>query len=94
MEAWLIWVLPLILAGVYIRFFLSWAPHHPGDEMGRYRDTRAFKSLLGVIGTMGMTVHIVHHLHPRIPLDLTPAAFREMRPILEARNCELNGLYE
>ena len=94
MEAWLIWGLPLILAGVYIRFFLSWAPHHPGDEMGRYRDTRAFKSLFGVIGTMGMTVHIVHHLHPRIPLDLTPAAFREMRPILEARNCELNGLYE
>ncbi len=94
LEAWLLWVLPMVLALVYIRFFLAWAPHHPGDKTGRYRDTRAFKSLFGVIGTMGMTVHIVHHLHPRIPLDRTPAAFREMRPILEARNCELNGLYE
>ena len=94
LEAFLLWVLPLVLALVYIRFFLSWAPHHPGHETGRYRDTRAFKSLFGVIGTMGMTVHIVHHLHPRIPLDRTPAAFRELRPILEARNCDLGGLYE
>ena len=94
LEAFLLWVLPLVLALVYIRFFLAWAPHHPGHETGRYRDTRAFKSLFGVIGTMGMTVHIVHHLHPRIPLDRTPAAFRELRPILEARKCDLGGLYE
>lgn len=26
-----------------------------------------------------------HHLHPYIPLTRTPAAYREMRPILEAR---------
>ena len=94
LEAFMLWVLPLVLALVYIRFFLAWAPHHPGHETGRYRDTRAFKSLFGVIGTMGMTVHIVHHLHPRIPLDRTPAAFRELRPILEARKCDLGGLYE
>ena len=92
LEAFLLWVLPLVLALVYIRFFLAWAPHHPGHETGRYRDTRAFKSLFGVIGTMGMTVHIVHHLHPRIPLDRTPAAFREMRPILHARNCDLGEI--
>ena len=93
LEAWLLWVVPLVFATIYIRFFLAWAPHHPGYKKGRYRDTRAFKSIFGVIGTMGMTVHIIHHLHPRIPLDRTPAAFREMRPILEARDCELGGLH-
>ena len=30
-----------------------------------------------------MTAHIVHHLHPRIPLDRTPAALRELYPILK-----------
>jgi fatty acid desaturase len=31
----------------------------------------------------------VHHLHPRIPLDKTPAALRELYPILQARKSPL-----
>src|SRR6185503_8913387 len=42
----LVW-LPRIIGGVYIRFFLSWAPHHPATDLGRYRDTRGFRSRLG-----------------------------------------------
>ena len=59
---------------------------------GRYRDTRAFKSRLGNMFSMGMQYHIVHHLYPRIPLVLTPAAYRDLRPILEKRNCDLGEL--
>ncbi len=91
-EAALIWWLPRHIGATYIQFYLSWAPHHPGREQGRYKDTRAFRSVLGNIGSMGMQYHIVHHLHPYIPLSKTPAAFREMRPILEARGCTLDGI--
>lgn len=89
LEALLLWWLPLKLAATYIRIYLSWLPHYPGHETGRYKDTRGFGSWLGVWSSLGMTAHIVHHLHPRIPLDKTPAALREMYPILEARNCDI-----
>ena len=92
LEALLLWWLPMQIALTYIIFFLSWAPHHPGNERGRYRNTRSWKSKVGNIGSMGMQYHIVHHLHPYIPLTRTPAAWREMKPILDARGCELGSL--
>ncbi|MDA8780621.1 fatty acid desaturase [Alphaproteobacteria bacterium] len=89
LEALLLWWLPLKLGSIYIRIYLSWLPHYPGHETGRYKDTRGFKSWLGVWSSLAMTAHIVHHLHPRIPLDKTPAALRELYPILEARDCDV-----
>ena len=91
-EALLLWWLPRHIATAYVQFFLSWAPHHPAQETGRYRNTRAWRSALGNIASMGMQYHIVHHLHPAIPLTRTPAAYRELRPILEERGCDLGDL--
>ncbi len=87
----IVW-LPRIVGGLYIRFFLSWAPHHPALAVGRYRDTRGFRSRLGNILTMGMQYHVIHHLYPRMPLMRHPAAFRALRPILVARGCRLDGI--
>ncbi len=91
-EAVLLWWLPRHIALVYVNFYLSWMPHFPGSEQGRYRDTRAFKSKLGNIGSMGMQYHIVHHLYPTIPLHRTPAAYRALRPVLAERGCDLGGM--
>ncbi|WP_298300958.1 fatty acid desaturase [uncultured Erythrobacter sp.] len=92
MEALFLWWLPYHIAITYIVFFLSWAPHHPSNETSRYRNSRAWKSKVGNWGSMWMQFHIVHHLHPYIPLTRTPAAFWEMKPILEARECDLGEL--
>ncbi|MEL7480320.1 MAG: fatty acid desaturase [Pseudomonadota bacterium] len=92
LEAALLWWLPRHIGLTYIQFFLSWAPHHPAKEMGRYKDTRAWRSHLGNLGSLWMQFHIVHHLYPRIPLMRTPAAYWEMRPILEARGCVIDAL--
>ena len=91
-EVALLWWLPRHIATTYIQFYLSWAPHHPGKDLGRYKDTRAFRSALGNIGSMGMQFHIIHHLYPRIPLMRTPAAYWALRPVLEARGCRLDDL--
>ena len=91
-EAALLWWLPRHIGLTYIQFYLSWAPHHPGKEKGRYRDTKSFKSLFGNIGSSGMQFHIIHHLHPRIPLYRTPRAYWELKPILEARGCNVHEL--
>lgn len=84
----LIW-LPYQIAVTYVHIFLSYAPHSHGMKEGRYLDTRNWRSKVGNIGSMGMQFHIVHHLHPYIPLSRTPAAYWEMRPILVARGCRL-----
>ena len=91
-EAALLWWLPRHIARTYINFYLSWAPHYPGTQTGRYRETRAFRSFWGNIGSSGMQYHIVHHLYPNIRLNWTPAAYRDLRPLLEARGCDLGGL--
>lgn len=92
MEVALLWWLPRHLALLWIRFYLSWAPHHPGSETGRYRETRAFRSRFGNLVSGGMQYHIVHHLYPTIPLTKTPAAYRALRPVLERRGCDLGAL--
>lgn len=92
LEAALIWFLPRHIGLIYIRHYLSWAPHNPGMGEGRYRDTRSFRSAVGNVLSMGMQYHIVHHLHPRIPLMRTPRAYWEMRDILEARGCRMDDL--
>lgn len=88
-EAFVLWWLPYQLAMTYIIFFLSWAPHSPGLVKGKYRDTKSWKSVLGDPLSMWMGYHVVHHLHPYIPLLKTKAAYWEMRPILEARGVRL-----
>ena len=91
-EAALLWWLPKNISMVYVEHYLSWMPHHPGKETSRYRDTRAFKSKLGNIGSMGMQYHIIHHLFPRIPLSQHPAVYREIKPILQRKGCDLGEL--
>jgi beta-carotene hydroxylase len=91
-EAALLWWLPRHLALTYIQYYLSWAPHHPGHEQGRYRDTRGFKSKAGNLASMGMQYHIIHHLYPRIPLMKTGDAYFALKPILQKRGCDLGTL--
>jgi beta-carotene hydroxylase len=91
-EVALLWWLPRHITITYINYYLSWMPHRPAQKQGRYRDTKAFRSRLGNIGSMGMQYHTVHHLYPTIPLSLTPAAFRELRPILQRKGCDFRGL--
>jgi len=93
-EAALLWWLPRHIAQTYIQYYLSWAPHHPGVRQERYGQTRGFKSKVGNLLSMGMQYHIVHHLYPRIPLSSTPAAFHELKPILEIRGCDVGGWAE
>jgi beta-carotene hydroxylase len=60
--------------------------------MGRYRDTRAFRSRVGNLMSSGMQFHILHHLYPRIPLLRHARAYEALRPFLVVRGCRLDGL--
>jgi len=92
LEALLLWWLPRQIATSYITLFLSWAPHYPMQEKGRYRDTRAWRSPVGTVLSMGMEFHLVHHLYPTIPLFKTGPAYFEMRDLLVQRGIRNDGL--
>ena len=96
LEAFLLWWLPSKIGIAYLKLCLSWAPHVPFAEQGRYRNTRAWRFFGGMgiwnVLTMGMQYHIVHHLHPAIPLFRNGPAYWEMRDILIARGIPNDGL--
>ena len=92
LEAFFLWWLPKQFGWTYLQLFLSWAPHHPGTLTGRYGDTRAWKSSVGTILSMGMEYHIVHHLFPTIPLFQTGPAYWDLRETLEKRGVRNDGL--
>ena len=92
LEVLLLWWIPRQIAGIYTPVTLSWVLHHPMKETGRYRDMRDRKSPVGTILTAGMEYHLVHHLFPSIPLNRTPAAYRKLKPLLEAAGVSLNKL--
>ena len=92
-EAALIWWLPRHVGLSYIRFYLSWAPHHPREgKLGRYENANLFKSRLGHVLSMGMQTHLVHHLYPGIPNHRTKAAYFALKPILKARGVDVSLL--
>ena len=64
----------------------------PGKQRGAIEPLGHFKSRLGNLLSLGMQYHIVHHLYPHIPLSKTLAAYRELKPILQKRGCDLGSL--
>ncbi|MXO64177.1 fatty acid desaturase [Altericroceibacterium endophyticum] len=92
-EAALIWWLPRHIGLSYIRFYLSWAPHHPREEQTeRYAQARIFKSRLGHFMSMCMETHLIHHLYPGIPNHRTKDAYFALKPILEKRGVDCSAL--
>lgn len=87
-EVALLWWLPRHIGLSYIHAVLSWAPHHPHGGTGRYENTSIIRHPLGYVGSMAIDYHLIHHLHPHIPFHATRAAYREMKPVLEARGVD------
>jgi beta-carotene hydroxylase len=92
-EAALVWWLPRHIGLSYVRFYLSWAPHHPrAGRTGRYENTQVFKSRLGHVLSMCMETHLVHHLYPNIPNHRTRAAYHALKPVLAERGVDITNL--
>ena len=91
-EAALLWWLPRHIGFSYILLVLAWAPHYPFAGKGRYTDTRAWRSPVGTVLSMGMEYHVVHHLFPKIPLFQTGPAYWELRSLLEKRGIRIDDL--
>jgi len=89
-EVALLWWLPRQLGLSWIRFWLSWAPHHPQGR-GRYQNTRIFRTPLGHWASMGMQFHLIHHLYPGIPNHRTRPAYFAMKDVLRRQGVDVSA---
>lgn len=90
-EVALLWWLPRHIGLTYIHAVLSWATHHPHGKTARYENTAIIRHPLGEVLSFGIDYHLIHHLYPHIPFHATGAAYREMKPLLEARGVDCSA---
>lgn len=91
-ELLVLWFLPWMIGQVVMLTFFTWTPHHDHHETGRYRNTRVSLFPFANFLLQGQNYHLIHHMLPAVPYFRYEAAFREMRPILEAKGARIEGL--
>ncbi len=64
---WLLWYVPVWVGRIWLSGVFAWLPHHPHDELGRYRDTRVFTFPGSTFLIRGHDYHLLHHMFPRVP---------------------------
>lgn len=84
-ETLFVWWLPSALAQSYLFIYFGWQPHRPGDQIGRYKDTRFWTTLAPRYLFQSMQTHIIHHMYPTIPHWDEPRAMEELRPFMVER---------
>lgn len=90
-EAWLLWYLPTRLGLAWVAFIFGWYPHHPHQEVGRYRDTRTATFFGSTVLIRGHDHHLLHHLYPRVTHYRLPALWSDIGPLLIDRDARVEG---
>jgi beta-carotene hydroxylase len=89
--ALLLWYLPGRLARFWLMFVFGWYPHHPGEEQGRYVDTRVAVFPGSTFLIRGHDYHVLHHLFPRVAHYRLPALWQEMAKDLVDKGVRAQG---
>ena len=89
-EAALLWWLPRQIGLSWIRFWPSWAPHHP-QRQGRYRNARIFKARIGYWLSLAMEYHLIHHLYPGIPNHRQREAYFALKEVLRRQGVDVSA---
>jgi fatty acid desaturase len=74
-----LWVLPALIAQIFLAFSFDWLPHHPHKEKAKFLNTRVI-DLPGLnFLLLGQNFHLIHHLYPRIPFYHYKKVFSKLR---------------
>ncbi|MCO4744755.1 MAG: fatty acid desaturase [Proteobacteria bacterium] len=84
-----LWLVPAWLASGVLALVFDWLPHVPHAARGRYVDTRAIV-LPGLEWlTFWQSLHLVHHLYPRVVFYRYGVVFRAIREEAEAKGAPI-----
>jgi len=90
-EAWVLWFGGTRLAFLWVGFIFGWFPHHPHQEVGRYRDTRTATFFGSTLLIRGHDHHLLHHLYPRVAHYRLPDLWADIGPTLIERGARVEG---
>jgi beta-carotene hydroxylase len=84
-QVFALYVVPATIGRLLMGIFLSWLPHRPFVAGDRYRSTALRRSRWLAVASIGHSMHLVHHLWPRVPFYRYRALYRELAPVLYDR---------
>lgn len=85
----LAWVLPAMLAILFLALAFDLLPHYPHTSQERYYDTRAYPGPVLNVLLLGQNYHLIHHLWTTIPWYRYQPAFHEVKDELVARGAPI-----
>lgn len=89
--AFLLWWLPSRVGILLLMVLFQWLPHFPFDRTDRFGNTRVNRFPGSTWVLLQQDRHLIHHLYPSIPWYRYRAAFKELRPLLEANGAVIQG---
>jgi beta-carotene hydroxylase len=84
-----LWLVPALLAVLFLAFAFDFLPHWPYDTRARYFDTRVCPGALLNALLLGQNHHLIHHLWTTIPWYRYRRVFDAIRGDLERRGCRI-----
>ncbi|HEU4969702.1 fatty acid desaturase [Sphingomonas sp.] len=84
-EIFALYVVPATVGRLLMGIFLSWLPHRPFAAGDRYHATALRRGRLLAIASIGHSLHLVHHLWPRVPFYRYGRLYRALSPMLHDR---------
>jgi beta-carotene hydroxylase len=80
-----LYVVPATIGRLLMGIFLSWLPHRPFVEGDRYAQASLYRGRLLALASAGHSMHLMHHLWPRVPFYRYHALYRRLAPLLHER---------
>lgn len=84
-----LYVIPATIGRLLMGIFLSWLPHQPFVADDPYRTATLRRGRLLAIASVGHSLHLMHHLWPRVPFYRYGALYRRVAPVLHERGARM-----
>lgn len=81
-----VWLLPAFIANALLALVLDFIPHAPHLEQSRFKNTNIFNGRIFYYLSMGHSLHLIHHLWPRIPFYKYGQVYEEFKMRLQKQN--------
>ena len=83
------WILPAVIAILWLALAFDLLPHLPHTTQERYYDTRIYPGRVLNFLFLGQNYHLVHHLWTTIPWYRYQRAYLEIEPDLRERRAPI-----
>ena len=88
-----LWGVPTLLASGFLAFSFDWLPHHPHRSRARFKDTRLVSGWGLHWLLLAQDLHLIHHLHPRVPFYRYRRLYKRLGPELDAQRVQTRHVW-